>query len=92
MHSCTNFSARRSLFIWWLELDVTPVTIDGPTAGNIEFSHKSYSPVAVVPIDPNLADVLFVEPSTKFLAGLLTVLLIELCIFLHLILLILALA
>jgi hypothetical protein len=92
VHSCTNFSARRSLFIWWLELDVTPVTIDGPTAGNIEFSHKSYNPVDVVPIDPNLADVLFVEPSIKFLAGLLTVLLIELCIVLHLILLILALA
>ena len=84
MHSCTNFSARRSLFIWWLELDITPVTIDGPTAGNIEFSHKSYSPVVVVTIDPNLTDVLFVEPfakpSTKFLAGLLTVLLIELFI------------
>ena len=84
MHSCSNFSARRSLFIWWLELDVTPVTIDGPTAGNVEFSHKSYSPVAVVAIDPNLADVLFVKPfvkpSSKFLAGLLAVLLIELCI------------
>jgi hypothetical protein len=84
MHSCTNFSVRRSLFIWWLELDVTPSTIDGPTAGNIEFSHKSYSPVAVVLTDPKLADVLFVKPfvksSTKFLAGLLTVLLIELCI------------
>lgn len=92
MHSCTNFSARRSLFIWWLELDVTPVTIDGPTTGNIEFSHKSYSPVVVVPIDSNLADVFFLEPfvkpfvkpSTKFLAGLLTVLpiepLIKLCI------------
>ena len=84
MHSCSNFSARLSLFIWWLELDVTPVTIDGPTAGNVEFSHKSYSPVVVVPIDSKLADVLFIEPfakpSTKFLAGLLTVLLIELCI------------
>ena len=80
MHSCTNFPARRSLFIWWLELDVTLVTIDGPTAGNIEFSHKSYSPVAVVPIAPNLADVLFVEPFTKFLSGLLTLLLIDLCI------------
>ena len=88
MHNCTNFSARRSLFIWWLELEVTPVTIDGPTTGNIEFSHKSYSPVVVVPIDSNLADVFFLEPfvkpSTKFLAGLLTVLpiepLIKLCI------------
>ena len=84
MHSCTNFSARRSLFIWWLKLDVTSITIDGPTAGNIEFSHKSYSPVAVVAIAPNLADVLFVKPfvkpSSKFLAGLLTVFLIELCI------------
>jgi hypothetical protein len=60
------------------------VTIDGPTAGNIEFSHKSYSPVVVISIAPNLADVFFVEPfikpSTKFLAGRLTVLLIELCI------------
>lgn len=48
MHSCINFSARRSLSIWWLELEVTPVTIDGLTVGNIEFSHKSYNPVAVV--------------------------------------------
>ena len=84
MHSCTNFSARRSLFIWRLKLDVTPMTIDGLTAGNIEFSHKSYSPVVVVAIDPNLADVLFVKPfvkpSSKFLAGLLAALLIELCI------------
>lgn len=30
---------------WWLELEVTPVTIDGPTVGNIEFSHKSYRSV-----------------------------------------------
>lgn len=48
MQSCINFSAKRSLSIWWLELEVTPVTIDGPTAGNIEFSHKSYSPVVSV--------------------------------------------
>ena len=50
MQSCISFSARRSLFIWWLELEVTPVTIDGLTAGNIEFSHKSYSPIVAVPI------------------------------------------
>ncbi|MEZ7830396.1 MAG: hypothetical protein QMC06_02485 [Gammaproteobacteria bacterium] len=72
-----SFSAKRSLFIWWLELDITPVTIDGPTAGNIEFSHKSYNPVDVVPIDPNSADALLVEPPAKFLDGRLTVLLIE---------------
>ena len=48
MQSCINFSAMRSLSIWWLELEVTPVTIDGPTVGNIEFSHKSYSPVVAV--------------------------------------------
>ena len=52
MHSCINFSAKRSLSIWWLELDVTPVTIDGPTVGNIEFSHKSYSPVVAVLAKP----------------------------------------
>ena len=52
MQSCINFSARRSLSIWWLELEVTPVTIDGPTVGNIEFSHKSYNPVAVVLDEP----------------------------------------
>ena len=57
MLSSINFSARRSLFIWWLELEVTPVTIDGPTAGNIEFSHKSYSPVVAVP-DTSLAKLL----------------------------------
>jgi len=63
MQSCINFSARRSLFIWWLELEITPVTIDGPTAGNIEFSHKSYNPVVEVlivaaPVGANLADAL----------------------------------
>jgi hypothetical protein len=80
MLSSISFSARRSLFIWWLELDVTPATIDGPTAGNIEFSHKSYSPVVAVPIDPNFSEVVFVEPPAKFLDRLLTVLPIKLCI------------
>lgn len=59
MHSCINFSARRSLSIWWLELEVTPVTIDGPTVGNIEFSHKSYNPVVVV-LDELLIEVCIV--------------------------------
>ena len=48
MQSCSSFSASRSLSIWWLELEVTPVTIDGPTVGNIEFSHKSYKSVLAV--------------------------------------------
>ncbi len=59
MQSCINFSARRSLSIWWLELEVTPVTIDGPTVGNIEFSHKSYNPAVVVPVKT------LVEPSIE---------------------------
>ena len=80
MLSSISFSARRSLFIWWLELDVTPATIDGPAAGNIEFSHKSYSPVVAVPTDSNFAEVVFVEPRAKFLGKLLTVLPIKLCI------------
>jgi hypothetical protein len=50
--SCSSFSASRWLFIsigliWWLELDVTLVTIDGLTIGDIEFSHKSYNPAEV---------------------------------------------
>ena len=56
MHSCTNFSARRSLFIWWLKLDVTSITIDGPAAGNIEFSHKSYNPALADSAGANLVD------------------------------------
>ncbi len=51
-----SFSARRSLSIWWLELEVTPVTIDGLTVGNIEFSHKSYNPVLADSVGANLVD------------------------------------
>ena len=68
MHSCSSFSARRSLSIWWLELEVTPVTIDGPTVGNIEFSHKSYSPVVAVLAKP-LANLL-IELSIELLVEL----------------------
>ena len=38
------------LAIWWLELEVTPVTIDGLTVGNLEFSHKSYKSVLAAPV------------------------------------------
>lgn len=74
MHSCMSFSARRSLSIWWLELEVTPVTIDGPTVGNIEFSHKSYNPVDAVVVDGSLAPVVAAEPLAVFLIELCMVL------------------
>ncbi len=41
---------------WWLELEVTPVTIDGLTVGNLEFSHKSYKSVPGVPVAGALLD------------------------------------
>ncbi len=47
---------------WWLELEVTPVTIDGLTVGNLESSHKSYKSVlaafAVGALLEALADIL----------------------------------
>jgi len=69
----------RSLSIWWLELEVTPVTIDGPTVGNIEFSHKSYNPVAlfaVLPVGTGFSEALLLSLPGKSLFKYL----IELCI------------
>ena len=56
MQSCSSFSASRSLSIWWLELEVTPVTNDVVTVGNLEFSHKSYKSVPGVPVAGTLAE------------------------------------